>query len=54
MPSIQYDRARDICDAYGVTVYEFDGSLLHWRAATGCGDVPLPQRQGKAVNGMGG
>jgi two-component system NtrC family sensor kinase len=31
-------RARDLCNAYGVTVYEFDGSLLHWRAATGVSD----------------
>ena len=28
-------RARDLCDAYGVTVYEFDGTLVHYRAATG-------------------
>src|SRR5262245_33291064 len=34
-------RARDICDAYGVTVYEFDGSLIHWRAATGVSDDPV-------------
>ena len=33
-------RARDICDAYGVTVYEFDGSLLHFRAATGSARTP--------------
>src|SRR3984957_11369905 len=33
-------RARDLCDAYGVTVYEFDGTLLHWRAATGVSDDP--------------
>src|SRR4030088_2375543 len=33
-------RARDICDAYGVTVCEFDGSLLHWRAATGISEEP--------------
>ena len=26
-------RARDLCDAYGATVYEFDGTLIHWRAA---------------------
>src|SRR5262249_29652914 len=24
------DRARDICDAYGATVFEFDGTLIHW------------------------
>src|SRR5689334_11052153 len=31
-------RARDLCDAYGVTVYQFDGSLIHWRASTGVSD----------------
>ena len=33
-------RARDLCDAYGVTVFEFDGTLIHWRAATGVSDDP--------------
>jgi hypothetical protein len=33
-------RARDLCAAYGVSVYEFDGTLLHWRAATGVSDYP--------------
>ena len=33
-------RARDLCDAYGATVYEFDGTLIHWRAATGVSDDP--------------
>ncbi|TMJ42054.1 MAG: GAF domain-containing protein, partial [Alphaproteobacteria bacterium] len=33
-------RARDLCDGYGVTVYEFDGTLIHWRAATGVSDDP--------------
>jgi len=33
-------RARNICGAYGVTVTEFDGTLLHWRAATGVSDDP--------------
>jgi PAS domain S-box-containing protein len=33
-------RARDLCDAYGVTVYEFDGKLVHYRAATGVSDDP--------------
>ena len=32
------ERARDLCDAYGVTVLEFDGSLLHYRAANGVSD----------------
>src|ERR1700686_3658661 len=32
--------ARDLCDAYGVTVYEFDGSLLHWRGGNGVNEGP--------------
>ena len=42
-------RARDICDAYGVTVYEFDGSLLHFRAATGVSEDPAIRQAAKAV-----
>jgi two-component system, NtrC family, sensor kinase len=42
-------RARDICDAYGVTVYEFDGSLLHWRAATGVSEDPAVRETAKAA-----
>jgi GAF domain-containing protein len=42
-------RARDLCDAYGVTVYEFDGSLLHWRAATGVSDDPVVRAAAKAA-----
>ncbi|HJP70042.1 MAG TPA: GAF domain-containing protein, partial [Sphingomicrobium sp.] len=42
-------RARDLCDAYGVTVYEFDGSLLHWRAATGVSDDPAEREAAKAA-----
>ena len=34
------DRARDLCDAYGATVFEFDGTGIHWRAATGVSDDP--------------
>src|ERR1700750_2485216 len=34
------ERARDLCDAYGATVFEFDGTRIHWRAATGVSDVP--------------
>jgi two-component system, NtrC family, sensor kinase len=30
--------ARDLCGAYGATVYEFDGTLIHYRAATGVSD----------------
>jgi two-component system, NtrC family, sensor kinase len=42
-------RARDICDAYGVTVCEFDGSLLHWRAATGISEDPAVREAFKAA-----
>ena len=42
-------RARDICDAYGVTVYEFDGSLLHFRAATGVSEDPAVREAARAV-----
>jgi GAF domain-containing protein len=57
-------RARDLCDAYGVTVTEFDGTLIHHRASTGISDDPavraarlasypkLPERddvQGRAI-----
>src|SRR5262249_33446620 len=34
------ERARDLCDAYGATVFEFDGELIHQRAATGVSDDP--------------
>ena len=34
------ERARDLCDAYGATVFEFDGTGIHWRAATGVSDDP--------------
>ena len=33
-------RARDLCHAYGVTVLEFDGELLHQRASTGVSEDP--------------
>jgi signal transduction histidine kinase len=42
-------RARDICGAYGVTVLEFDGSLLHWRAATGISEDPTVREAAKAA-----
>ena len=42
-------RARDICGAYGVTVCEFDGSLLHWRASTGISEDPAVREAAKAV-----
>src|SRR5215472_8971357 len=31
-------RARDLCDAYGLTAFEYDGTLMHQRAATGISD----------------
>ena len=40
-------RARDLCDAYGLTVYEFDGTLIHWRAATGVSDDPSVRKRSK-------
>src|SRR5882762_7681996 len=42
-------RARDTCGAYGVTVCEFDGSLLHWRAATGISEDPAVREAAKAA-----
>jgi two-component system NtrC family sensor kinase len=43
------ERARDLCDGYGVTVYEFDGTLVHWRAATGVSDDPLARQAFEAM-----
>jgi PAS domain S-box-containing protein len=34
------ERARDICGSYGVSLYEFDGSLIHLRAWNGVSDDP--------------
>ncbi len=33
-------RARNLCGAYGATVLEFDGTLIHHRASTGISDDP--------------
>ena len=38
-------RARDVCDAYGLTVFEYDGTLIHYRAATGVSDDPRVREQ---------
>src|SRR4051812_23012009 len=38
------ERARDLCGGYGATVYQFDGTLIHWRAATGVSDDPSARR----------
>ena len=45
-------RARDLCDAYGATVYEFDGMLIHWRAATGVSDDPSVRQAVEAMYPM--
>jgi cell division protein FtsB len=42
-------RARDLCDAYGVAVFEFDGTLIHWRAATGVSDDPTVRGAAQAM-----
>jgi len=34
-------RARDVCGAYGVTVFEYDGAMMHLRAITGVSDDPM-------------
>src|SRR5690242_13563418 len=41
-------RARDLCDAYGLTVLEFDGTLIHQRAATGVSDDPRIREESAA------
>ena len=46
------ERARDLCDGYGVTVYEFDGTLIHWRAATGVSDDPSARQAFEAMYPM--
>ena len=42
-------RARDLCDGYGATVFEFDGTLIHWRAATGFSDDPTVRGAAQAM-----
>ena len=46
------ERARDLCDAYGATVYEFDGTLIHYRAATGVSDDARVRAQVAAMYPM--
>ena len=43
------ERARDLCDGYGSTVYQFDGTLIHWRAATGVSDDPSVRQAVQAM-----
>ena len=45
-------RARDLCGGYGATVYEFDGTLIHWRAATGVSDNPSARQAVEAMYPM--
>src|SRR5881227_1889952 len=47
------ERARDLCCGYGATVYQFDGTLIHWRAATGVSDDPSARRVVEAMYPMG-
>jgi len=46
------ERARDLCDGYGATVYQFDGTLIHWRAATGVSDDPSKRQALQAMYPM--
>src|SRR3954464_4847810 len=46
------ERARDLCGGYGATVYQFDGTLIHWRAATGVSDDPSARRVVEAMYPM--
>ena len=52
MPEVIVERARDLCDGYGVTVYEFDGTLIYWRAATGVSDDPFARQALEAMYPM--
>src|SRR3981081_4823506 len=36
------ERARDLCGGDGATVYQFEGTVLHLRAATRVSDTPSP------------
>jgi GAF domain-containing protein len=47
------ERARDLCGGYGATVYQFDGTLIHWRAATGVSDNPSARQMVEAMYPMG-
>src|ERR1700722_17088062 len=46
------ERARDLCDAYGATVYEYDGTLVYFRAATGISDDATVREQVAAMYPM--
>ena len=46
------ERARDLCDAYGASVWEYDGTLIHLRASNGVSDDPAVKRAVEAIYPM--
>ena len=46
------ERSRDLCGGYGATVLQFDGTLIHWRAATGVSDDPSARQVVEAMYPM--
>src|SRR4051794_28678566 len=46
------DRARDLCDAYGASLWEFDGTLIHMRAWNGISDDPVARQAVTAMYPM--
>jgi hypothetical protein len=45
-------RARDLCDAYGASLWEYDGTLIHLRASNGVSDDPAVKRAVEAIYPM--
>ncbi len=46
------ERARDLCGGCGVSVWDFDGTLIHLRAATGISDDPSVRQAAEAMYPM--
>ena len=46
------ERARDLCDAYGASVWEYDGTLIHLRASNGVSDDPEVKQAVEAIYPM--
>ena len=46
------ERARDLCDAYGASVWEYDGTLIHLRASNGVSDDPAVKQAVEAIYPM--
>jgi GAF domain-containing protein len=46
------ERARDLCDAYGASLWEYDGTLIHLRASNGVSDDPAVKQAVEAVYPM--